>query len=64
MLILAKKGEKYKCEACGLIVVVEDACSCEAGELICCEATMTPVKSSVKAKSKAKAKAKKDRSAN
>ena len=55
---MAKKGEKYKCEECGLIVVVEDPCGCETVELICCEAPMKPVKAATKAKSKAKAKAK------
>ena len=55
---MAKKGEKYKCSECGLIVVVDDPCGCEAVELICCEAPMQPVKAAAKAKPKAKAKAK------
>ena len=55
---MAKKGEKYRCEECGLIVVVEDPCGCETVELICCEAPMKPVKAAAKAKPKAKAKAK------
>jgi hypothetical protein len=57
-VILAKKGEKYKCSECGLIVVVEDPCGCEVVELLCCEAPMQPVKAAAKAKPKAKAKAK------
>lgn len=52
----SKKGEKYKCEECGLIVVVEDPCGCEVVELMCCEAPMKPVK---KAKPKTKSKTKK-----
>jgi hypothetical protein len=56
--LLAKKGEKYQCDECGLIVVVEDPCGCETVELICCEAPMKPVKASAKAKPKAKAKTK------
>ncbi|MCW4031360.1 MAG: desulfoferrodoxin [Candidatus Bathyarchaeota archaeon] len=32
-----KKGEKYKCKECGLIVVVEDLCGWETVELLCCE---------------------------
>ena len=52
----SKKGEKYECEECGLVVVVEDPCGCEAVELICCEAPMKPVKAA-KAKPKPKAKA-------
>ena len=54
-----KKGEKYKCEECGLIVVVEDPCGCEAVELLCCKVPMKPVKAVAKAKPKAKAKTKK-----
>jgi hypothetical protein len=53
-----KKGEKYKCEDCGLIVIVEEPCDCETVELMCCEAPMKPVKEAVKAKAKAKPKAK------
>jgi hypothetical protein len=55
---LAKKGEKYECEDCGLVVVIEDPCGCEEVELICCEAPMKPVKAKKKAKPKAKAKVK------
>ena len=29
-----KKGDKYKCEECGLVVVVEDPCGCEVVELL------------------------------
>ncbi len=60
-----KKGEQYKCDECGLVVLVEDPCGCEACELVCCEQPMTPVKASSKAAAKAppkkvtKAKAKK-----
>ncbi|MCW4054610.1 MAG: hypothetical protein NWE84_06805 [Candidatus Bathyarchaeota archaeon] len=55
---MAKKGEKYKCQACGLIVVVDDPCGCQAIELVCCEAPMKSVKATKKPKPKAKAKAK------
>jgi len=55
---LGKKGEKYKCEECGLIVVVEDPCGCETSELLCCEVPMKPIKVAEKAKPKTKAKAK------
>lgn len=55
---MAKKGEKYQCEECGLIVVVEDPCGCETVELMCCEAPMKPVKAVAKSKPKAKGKAK------
>ena len=55
---MAKKGDKYKCEECGLIVVVEEPCCCETVELLCCEVPMKPVKAAAKTKPKAKAKAK------
>ncbi len=34
----------YKCEKCGLVVVVEDPCGCAACDLICCEVPMKKVK--------------------
>jgi Desulfoferrodoxin, N-terminal domain len=43
-LLAKKKGEKYKCEDCGLIVVVEDDCGCEECDIVCCGAPMKPVK--------------------
>jgi len=51
-----KKGEKYKCEECGLVVVVDDACGCSACDLMCCGEPMKPVKKEAKAKPKVKAK--------
>jgi hypothetical protein len=42
--MVKKKGEKYKCEECGLVVVVDDACGCSECDLICCGASMKPVK--------------------
>ena len=53
---MAKKGEKYKCEECGLVVVVEDPCGCETVELLCCSVPMKPVKATAKAKPKTKKK--------
>ncbi|MGD6850696.1 MAG: hypothetical protein ACQCN6_01390 [Candidatus Bathyarchaeia archaeon] len=42
-----KKGERYECEECGLVVVVENPCECdETCELICCQEPMKPAKSS------------------
>jgi hypothetical protein len=57
-ILASKKGEKYKCEECGLIVVVDDPCGCEVVELMCCEQPMKPVKAAAKAKAKPKAKPK------
>ena len=55
---MTKKGEQYKCEECGLVVVVDEPCCCETVELICCETPMKSVKAASKAKSKPKAKPK------
>ncbi len=52
-----KKGEKYKCEECGLVVIVEDPCACEPCDIVCCSAPMKAVKVE-KAKTKPKPKAK------
>jgi hypothetical protein len=56
-LLAKKKGEEYKCEECGLVVVVQDPCACEPCDLICCNVPMKPAKET-KAKSKAKPKTK------
>ena len=53
-----KKGDKFKCEECGLIVVVEDPCGCETVELLCCEVPMKAVKAVAKPKAKKKTKKK------
>jgi hypothetical protein len=45
---MTKKGSKYKCEECGLVVVVENACGCAACDLICCGVPMKEVKSKAK----------------
>ena len=38
-----KKGERYKCDDCGLVVLIEDPCGCEVCELVCCAKPMKPV---------------------
>jgi len=53
---MAKKGAKYKCEECGLVVVVDKACGCTECNLICCG---KPMKEAKAAKPKAKPKPKK-----
>ena len=47
--MVKNKGEKYKCEDCGLVVLIENPCGCES-ELVCCGEPMKPVKEA-KAKS-------------
>jgi len=53
---LTKKGQKYKCDECGLIVVIEDPCGCETVELMCCQTPMKPEKTASKATKTKKAK--------
>ena len=31
-----KKGDKYGCDVCGLVVTVDEACGCDACDIICC----------------------------
>ncbi|MDH7508936.1 MAG: hypothetical protein QHH00_06005 [Methanomassiliicoccales archaeon] len=45
---MAKKGDKYKCKECGIVVVVDEECGCTACDLICCGIPMEPVKSKSK----------------
>jgi hypothetical protein len=52
----AKKGDYLSCDACGLVVVVDEACGCAAAEVICCDKPMAPGKAAAnKAKKKAAA---------
>ncbi len=37
------KGDRYKCDVCGLVVLVEDDCGCSSCDLICCDAPMKKV---------------------
>ncbi len=32
----AKKGDLLSCDACGLVVVVDEACGCETAAVVCC----------------------------
>ena len=40
-----KKGSKFACRACGLVVSVDEVCGCvEACDIICCGEPMKPKK--------------------
>ena len=39
-----KKGDRYKCDECGLVIFVEEPCGCETTEITCCGEPMKPVK--------------------
>ncbi|MDD1747793.1 MAG: hypothetical protein LUQ16_08530 [Methanomassiliicoccales archaeon] len=65
--MVKKKGEKYECPECGLVVVIEDdGCECTECDVVCCTVPMElvvemPKKASAKkvsAKPKASAKPK------
>ena len=34
-----QNGDLLTCEVCGLIVIVDEACGCAVGEIICCKDT-------------------------
>lgn len=54
-----KKGEKYECEECGMIVVVDsDSCDCEECDIVCCDVPMVLVEEKKKVKRTAAKKAK------
>ena len=57
--MVKKKGEKYECGECGLVVLVEDPCGCESCELVCCGEPMKPVKATQAKEKKQAPKAKK-----
>ena len=42
---MAKKGEKYECGKCRVVLVVENPCGCAACDLICCDAPMKKAES-------------------
>ena len=50
----AKTGDRYVCDECGMIVSVDEACSCEACGIVCCDAPMVKAAGAAK---KAKKKA-------
>jgi len=38
---VSKKGTKYACDVCGLVVSVDTACGCEEIDLLCCSEPMS-----------------------
>jgi len=41
---MTKKGAKYRCGECGIVVVVEKGCGCGTCHLVCCDEPMKEVK--------------------
>jgi hypothetical protein len=42
---MVKKGEKYECETCGVILIVDEVCDCAPCDIVCCGAPMKVTKS-------------------
>jgi hypothetical protein len=63
MMPIAKEGDLYRCEECGMVVSVEDPCGCASCELICCDVPMTRKAGTAKRAGKKKAAASKTRAA-
>lgn len=53
---MAKKGSKYECPECGIVVMVDEVCDCAPCDLICCGVPMKEVKPKATKKGKAKGK--------
>jgi hypothetical protein len=46
-----KKGARYGCDECGLVVTVSEPCGCfEAHDLLCCGAPMKPKRKTARRK--------------
>jgi len=41
---MAKKGAKYKCPECGVVVMIDEPCGCAPCDLMCCGVAMEEVK--------------------
>jgi hypothetical protein len=39
-MVKDRKGTRYKCEECGVVVVVDEPCECEPCDLVCCGVPM------------------------
>jgi hypothetical protein len=54
---MAKKGDKFRCIDCGIVIEISEPCDCEVCDLICCDVPMVFVREEEPRK-KAKAKKK------
>jgi hypothetical protein len=44
------KGDKLYCDACGIVVTVDEPCGCAVMDIVCCGKAMKPKKAKAKAK--------------
>jgi len=42
--MVAKKGEKYKCKRCGMVVTVNSPCTCKTCNIKCCGISMIKIR--------------------
>jgi len=49
---MVKKGDKYECENCGIVVMVDEPCGCTPCDIVCCGVPMTAAKPKTKPKAK------------
>ena len=47
-MVSLKKGDKYKCEDCGIVLLVDTPCGCAACDIICCGKPMKKVEAKKK----------------
>lgn len=45
---MSRKGAKYECGECGVVVMVDKDCDCAPCDLVCCGAPMEVVKPKAK----------------
>ena len=45
---MSRKGAKYECGECGIVVMVDKECGCTPCDLVCCSAPMKEVKPQAK----------------
>lgn len=55
-MVKEQKGAKYKCEECGVVVIVDEPCGCEPCDLVCCGVPMVEMAPHTNVKKKPKRK--------
>ena len=51
-----QKGDKYKCEECGVVVIVDEPCVCESCDLVCCDVPMVRMTTKINVRKKTQSK--------
>ena len=45
---VVKKGDKYECGGCGVVVVVDETCGCSPCDIVCCGSPMKEAEAEAK----------------